>query len=290
MTGLLVVNSFVTSNKFSEIYNLLLASSKKHGIDLCLLRSGELLHNLKYLRELPFDFVLFWDKDILLAKMLEANGLRVFNRATAIEACDDKALTELALQSAEVTTPLSFSAPLTYEGLGYKDMNFLDKFIELLGFPMIVKENHGSFGQQVYLAHDINELQMIVSRAGAKGLLFQKFVASSFGRDVRINVVGGKVVASMLRYSDTGDFRSNISNGGKMKPFEANAYQCDLAIRACNALGLDFAGVDVLFGENDTPIICEVNSNPHFKSTLDCTGINMADHIMEHIAREAFAK
>ncbi|MBR7089182.1 MAG: hypothetical protein IKI46_01640 [Lachnospiraceae bacterium] len=48
-------------------------------------------------------------------------------------------------------------------------------------------------------------------------------------------------------------------------------------------MGLDFAGVDVLFGK-DGPIICEVNSNPHFKTTLECTGINMAEHIISHIA------
>ena len=49
---------------------------------------------------------------------------------------------------------------------------------------------------------------------------------------------------------------------------------------------LDFAGVDVLFGENNTPIICEVNSNPHFKSTYDCTGIDLAEHIFDMIIKD----
>ena len=67
-----------------------------------------------------------------------------------------------------------------------------------------------------------------------------------------------------------------------MKSFTATKEQEDLAIAATKALGLDFAGVDVLFGK-EGPIICEVNSNPHFKTTLECTGINMAEHIIRYI-------
>ena len=87
----------------------------------------------------------------------------------------------------------------------------------------------------------------------------------------------------MYRYNDN-DFRSNITNGGSMKKYDANPAQAEIAVKACEAIGLDFAGVDVLFGE-DGPIICEVNSNPHFKTTLECTGINMAEHIMAHILK-----
>ena len=113
--------------------------------------------------------------------------------------------------------------------------------------------------------------------------IMQEYIAVSGGRDVRINVVGGRVVASMYRYNDN-DFRSNITNGGSMKKYDADPAQAEIAVKACEAIGLDFAGVDVLFGE-DGPIICEVNSNPHFKTTLECTGINMAEHIMAHILK-----
>ena len=57
----------------------------------------------------------------------------------------------------------------------------------------------------------------------------------------------------------------------------------EAAIKATEAIGLDFAGVDVLFGK-DGPIVCEVNSNPHFKSSLECTGVDMSEKIMEYVA------
>ena len=86
----------------------------------------------------------------------------------------------------------------------------------------------------------------------------------------------------MYRYNDN-DFRANITNGGSMKPFAPTPEMADMAVSACKALDLDFAGVDILFGEDDTPILCEVNSNAHFKNLYDCTGINTADAIMRHI-------
>ena len=57
------------------------------------------------------------------------------------------------------------------------------------------------------------------------------------------------------------------------------------AITASKVIGLDFAGVDVLFGKNG-PIVCEVNSNPHFKSSLECTGVDMSEEIMSYIAEQ----
>ena len=86
----------------------------------------------------------------------------------------------------------------------------------------------------------------------------------------------------MLRYNKD-DFRSNISNGGAGSKYEPKPSYIELAEKASKALGLDFAGVDVLFGENDEPIICEINSNPQFKSTLDATGVNLAEHIASYI-------
>ena len=82
------------------------------------------------------------------------------------------------------------------------------------------------------------------------------------------------------------DFRSNITNGGSAFAYIPSEEECGIAVSACKAVRLDFAGVDVLFGKNGQPYICEINSNPHFKSTYDATGINLADYIMEYIGEQ----
>ena len=119
---------------------------------------------------------------------------------------------------------------------------------------------------------------------GDRPYLIQQYIQTSQGRDVRVEVVGGRVIAAMLR-TNPSDYRSNITNGGTAQPYTVNMQQAQLAIDACRALGLDFGGVDILFGPNEMPILCEVNSNAHFKNLYDCTGVNAAEDIMEYIQK-----
>jgi len=290
MTGYLVVNEFLQTNKFNEIHAWLLEAAEKQNIQMILKTNAELMVDLaKAQREnvkREVDFVLFWDKDVRLAAYLEQLGYPVFNSSQAIATCDDKSLTHLKLQLAGIPMPRTILAPMTYANIGYTNLNFLQEVMVRIGFPMVIKECFGSFGQQVYLVENQQELEKKVKELGAKPILFQEFIATSFGKDIRLQVVGGKVIACMYRYSENGDFRANLSIGGKMKSYSPTKEQCELALRSCDILGLDFAGVDLLFDEKDTPIVCEVNSNAHFRNIFDCTGVNAADAIMEHIIKK----
>ncbi len=286
MTGLLIVNHFLGSEKFADIYDRLRAAAEAHGVKLQLMTNRALLHAEGEPLPLPFhpDFVLFWDKDVALARELEAAGLSVFNNAAAIEACDDKALMARKLRSFPM--PKTIVAPMTFANIGYTDLSFLDEVGEKLSFPLVIKECRGSFGRQVYLAKNREELYDKVKSLGGTPLIFQELIKESFGRDIRVNVVGGKVLCAMVRSSTNGDFRSNITLGGTAHSYSVNEDEAELAISAVKSLGLDFAGVDLLFGKDNEPVLCEVNSNAHFKSTLDYTGVDMADAIISHIIRK----
>ena len=283
MRGWLVVNGFLQSNKFGELYAYLQNAAAGEGIELSVKTSTELFSALdeEFFGEEKPDFVLFWDKDYTLAKRLEQAGIPLFNNAEAVRICDDKALTAVALQG-KVRMPKTMLAPKTFEGIGYGDGGFLQAAIERLGFPMVVKEACGSFGKQVYLVENEAELKALVAGFGYKPFLLQEFVASSKGRDVRVNVVGDRVFCAILR-ENTEDFRSNITGGGTGTAYVPTKAQEALALAACRAIGLDFAGVDILFGEDGEPLLCEVNSNPHFKSTYDCTGLDMSVAIMRYV-------
>lgn len=285
--GLLVVNAFLKSNKFDELYRLLLEAARGEGMELEVQTNAEVVSQLALGRFSPqrFQFCIFWDKDVELAMQLETMGLRLFNRAQSILDCDDKGLTYLRLREAGVPMPETVLAPKTFPNVGYTDLSFLDGIGDALGFPTILKERFGSFGMQVYLCRDREELSRKVQELAGTPLLFQKPVMESLGRDIRLNVVGGRVVASILRESVNGDFRSNLTIGGRMRPYQPTLAEEELALRAVRELGLDFAGVDVLFGK-DGPLLCEVNSNAHFKTTLQCTGVNMASEVMRHIAAQ----
>ena len=220
MTGWLVVNEFLHSNKFNEIHQWLSDAGMKQGINLRLKTNSELLIDLPENKlEEAVDFVLFWDKDVRLAKYLEQLDYPVFNSSNAIGICDDKSLTHFTLMNKGIKMPRTIIAPKTFDNIGYINLEFAKEAGERLGYPLVLKECFGSFGQQVYLINDLEELENKIKELGSRPILLQEYISSSFGRDVRIQVVGSKVVASMYRHSDNGDFRANLSIGGKMKKY-----------------------------------------------------------------------
>ena len=281
MKAWLIINSFMDNQKFINLYELLLTAFKKQNVSLEIKKASDISLEVGQNIQNKPDFAIFWDKDIYLAERLEKEGVRLFNSSRAVLLCDNKILMYQELVNKGIRIPRTFIAPKTFEGLNCSRRDFLKNVIKEIGFPIVVKEAYGSFGEQVYLANDIDSLNKIVDQIGYKDFLMQEFIASSKGKDIRVNVVGNKAIVSMLRENDN-DFRSNISSGGHGVKYEPNPEYLDLAVKAAQALGLDFAGVDVLFGE-DGPIICEVNSNPQFASTLKATGVNLADYIVEYI-------
>lgn len=291
MYAWLVVNGFIHSEKFRQIFEQLVQAAQKRGCLLEIKTNTQLLPELVIGKQMVLpgrrpEFVIFWDKDIRLARLLEKMGLRLFNSAGSIEICDDKAAAFLELMNKNIRMPGTVIAPKTFQAQGFPQLDFLPDIERQLGYPMIVKECYGSFGQQVWLVQNRNELLKQLGFIKNRPCLFQEYVQSSRGHDIRIQMVGRKAVAAMHRYNDN-DFRANITNGGSMEPYEPDAAQLLMAQAVMQAIGLDFAGVDILFGENKEPVLCEVNSNAHFVNISKCTGIDVADAIVGYCMKEA---
>ncbi len=288
MRGWLIVNAYVKSEKFEEIFRMLIQAGERRGCEIERYTNEEVWFMAARrgfdLREAAenVDFIIFWDKDVKLAKMLEGQGMRLFNSADSIAVCDDKAKTHIALLNQGIRMPKTYFGPKTFRTDECPGMEYYLDAAEDLGYPCVVKECFGSFGQQVYLAHNKEELISVIRSVFPRNFFLQEYIASSRGRDIRIHVAGNRAAAAMYRYNPS-DFRANLTNGGKMKPYVPNVEQEEMALKVCRILGLDFGGIDILFGEGDEPVFCEANSNAHFKNLYDCTGINAADEIMEHI-------
>ena len=229
------------------------------------------------------DFVLFWDKDIRLATHMENMGFRLFNKASAIAACDDKSATHEILSGHGIAMPDTLTAPFHYQGFPPEgEDDFIRQVEQVCGYPVVVKECFGSFGAQVHLAADREELSALRARLYFKPHICQQYIGSSHGRDVRLQVVGKRVVAAMQRKSLT-DFRANVSAGASMLPFDPPESFRTMAVHATQLLGADFAGVDILFGPSGEPILCEVNSNAHMRNLHTCTGVDVTREITAHI-------
>ena len=288
----IVVNGYLQQEKFSDLALFIKESAVRKGISAKIIRNYELLSVIdigkaKLIIDQPLpDFVLFLDKDIHLARQLELLGLPVYNRSEAIDICDSKAKTHQALANHDIPMPKTIFPPFTYEGIDRQNYDAFSRIGQALGYPLVVKEAYGSFGQQVYLIKDEDELIELVKKLKHKPFILQEFIENSRGRDIRINVVGDQVIAAMKRTSEH-DFRANMTNGGQGSPYTPTEAEAELAINAARILGVDFAGVDLLFGE-DGPLLCEVNSNSHLLNIFHCTGINIADAMFDYILKRTF--
>lgn len=279
-----IYNGSLTSDKFADQARLVAEAAKRAGIAASLKKNYEMVMDLSAPLDLP-DFAVLLDKDILLGDFLKSRGVPVYNDPAVIGLCDNKATQYIRLASLGLPMPNTIIAPKVYPNFSIADSGYFERVIETLGFPMIIKEGHGSFGMKVYLIEDEAAFYAKVDELRGVDFVFQEFIHSSKGRDIRVNIVGGEIVAAMYRHSET-DFRANITNGGKASQIELTEAQKQLAIKAADAVGAVFAGVDLLFGADEEPIVCEVNAAAHIRNILNVTGINVADAMIAYILED----
>ncbi len=284
MRGWLIHNHFFFTESFRLQTERLLSAAGSLGDRLDRLTNVQVRSVLVGASPDPVlpDYVLFWDKDFALARELEKRGVPVFNPADAIRLCDSKIDTYLTLTGTGIRMPETVPVPFSFSAVDWNDMPFTDEAAGFLDYPLVVKAACGSFGQQVWLVNNRVELVARLNALSPEPALLQRYIRFSKGRDRRLYVIDGKVAAAMTRISDT-DFRANIALGGRGEVCEPTAEETEVALAACERLGLLFGGVDLLFGEDGRPYLCEVNSNAHIRNLSDLSGVDLAAEILKAV-------
>lgn len=278
-----IVANLGLGEKFTDHATLHLVAAKRYFDDVALIGSETFLQEIDN-SLLADKVVVFLDKDVALAALLEAKGARVVNSSSAITICDDKRLTGVFLTKARVPVPRTVLLPALYPKQPL-ETDTRKGLIAALGLPFVIKEAKGSFGSQVYLIETAEDLDAVAQTLADRHLLAQEFVTSSYGTDLRLQVVGDDVVAAMRRHNEL-DFRANLSNGGSGTPHTPTTREVELAIKACRAVGAVSAGVDLLVDEHgEGSLVCEVNSNAHIRRLSSITEIDCAAKLMEFLAR-----
>ncbi|MCL2025076.1 MAG: RimK family alpha-L-glutamate ligase [Coriobacteriia bacterium] len=292
MNGWFVVNASLPSDTFIETEQALKAAAEKHDIWLEQKTNETLLafwggapRTSFFKRENIPDFVIFWDKDVRLAAYLEQYGVRVYNSARAIELCDDKSLMYQCLAEHSIAIPKTVIAPQVYAAGKSSEWMWLESVIEELGFPLVVKECFGSWGEQVYLIDDEFALRDCLTSIDERPLLFQELVVDSFGCDTRIHVVGSHCVSAIRRTSPSNTFLTGRTAGSCVEPYQISCEEEEIALRCIAATGLDFGCVDLFCGDIHKPVVCEVNSNAQFYGAAhNENSVDVATHIIRHIS------
>ena len=212
-----------------------------------------------------------------IIRHLERLGVTLINGSNAIDTVKDKLYTQQVLGESNLPVPktLLVRHPIKLE---WVEKN--------LTFPVIIKTLSGSFGAGVFMAEDKKQFKQLLKMAEitkkSYNIIVQEFIKDSWGKDLRVFVLNGKVVGCMMRQSTDDDFRANITRGGEGIPYQIDDTIDWLGGESSRLLGLDIAGVDLLF-DNGGYKICEVNSSPGFEGMDKFTHTNIAEEIVNFV-------
>ncbi|MCF0114150.1 MAG: hypothetical protein HUJ56_02270, partial [Erysipelotrichaceae bacterium] len=157
-----------------------------------------------------------------------------------------------------------------------------DEVVKEVGIPFVAKGLYGSQGSEVELIHNRDDFEVFLGRF--KECLAQEYISNSCGRDARLMVIKGVVVAGMER-SNAHDFRANFARGGSVRKIEIDEAMRDIARVVYELTGVAVFGLDLLYGQEGY-LFCELNVTPGIEGMEKATGVNVAGLIMEMILEE----
>lgn len=214
---------------------------------------------------------------LAVVRHLERLGVYCVNSSHSIEVVKDKLFAQQILAEKNLPTPDTMLVKFPV------NVALVEKQI---GFPVVVKTLSGSQGSGVFLSKSPGEfddlMQLIEATSPKANIILQQFVKASHGRDLRVFTIGGRAIACMERNSNGENFKANVSAGGVGKLYPITPEIEWLATQTANVLGLDVAGIDLLFDQEHFKI-CEANSSPGFEGLESAVDIDVPREIFHFI-------
>ncbi len=218
-----------------------------------------------------------------LIKQFEFTGIKIINNYTATMRAKNK------LRTIQMLTKNKIPIPKTYV---LNSSEHLEEVIKDIGsFPIIIKALAGSHGSGVSIVESKRGLKslldLLTNSGNSEPIMIQEYIKESSGKDIRVFIVGKRIVGAMERIATKkGEFRSNFHLGGRVRVAEMSRKEKDIAFAAIRACGLDIAGVDIL-RTNKGPKVLEVNSNPGLEGITEATGRDIAGEIIKYTVQKA---
>lgn len=207
---------------------------------------------------------------------LSERGIRVVNPARAIERTVDKFWTSALLEQCGLPTPETIVCESAEEAMAaFRAMG-----------DVIVKPLFGSMGLgMVRVADEEMAYRVVQTIETIRGVFYLQRTIEHDGRDVRVFVLGGRVLAAIERRAQ--GWRTNIARGAVGRPIALSEEWAGMALRAAAAVGAEYAGVDLLPARDGRVYVLEVNGVPGWEGLQQATGIDVAGALVDHIAASA---
>ncbi|MBI2268701.1 MAG: RimK family alpha-L-glutamate ligase [Candidatus Blackburnbacteria bacterium] len=167
-------------------------------------------------------------------------------------------------------------------GISFSSEEAID--FQKISFPIIAKTSFGSSGRGVFKLNNEKEFMDLVEERGVSNLIFQKFLTTR--QDYRVIVIGGQALPQAMRKTaQEGEFLTNFARGGKVEGVPLTEELKSLAEKTAEALQTDYAGVDVMYDEENNPYVLEINRGAQFQGFEQSTGINVAEEIVKYLEK-----
>ena len=212
----------------------------------------------------------------VIVKEFELNNVLSTSTSSGIIVSQNKVQTLQVLSDYKIPIP---------ETIFSVNPNDISNQINLIGgAPVIIKLHEGTQGKGVMLAESNQSAKSIIDTMYSidKRILIQEFIKESKSEDIRVFVIGDKVVAAMKRTGMKNDFRSNIHLGGKGNVVSLTKEEEKIAIDAARYLKIAIAGVDLIRSKRGV-LVLEVNSTPGLQGIEEATKVNVAEEIIKYI-------
>jgi tetrahydromethanopterin:alpha-L-glutamate ligase len=209
-----------------------------------------------------------------LVRLVEASGIPVMNSSDAIQNAANKFYSFYLFRRAGLPIPRTIVTA---------ELDVAIKAVETFG-TALAKPTFGSQGKGIVKLESSQPdvRARLAALQKERGMLYlQEFVPNP-GRDIRVFVVGDGALAAIYRVSSAGAYVSNLSQGGTPVACNITEEIRDIAVRAAQAIGADFAGVDLLEGA-DGMVVLEINGTPSGKGINRACGIDVTETIVDRL-------
>jgi RimK family alpha-L-glutamate ligase len=220
------------------------------------------------------DYAICRNIDGIFTKQLELLGVKVFNNSFISDICNHKAKTHQYLAR--------FNIPML-DTYFFKKDEFVPENLNLK-YPLVIKEVDGRGGKQVYKAEGPEELKKLIESLNCRDIIVQS-LGEVPGRDVRVFVVGKRIVAAILRRSDV-DFRANFSLGGSAGLYKLTEKQEKLVNEIIDKFEFGMVGIDFIFNKNGDFLFNEIEDVVGSRTLSKNSDINIVKIYLEHIKEQ----
>lgn len=245
---------------------------KKYKVDIKLVIVEEIDNLREFIEENEVDFAMNRSRNYLIAKLLEEKGIRVFNNSLVTKIGNNKGETYRFLKDVVPFMPTKYKEEIQISGISDKGFSH----------PFVIKSCEGHGGEEVFLVKNSQEEWDAIKKMGGREYVVQE-CCSDIGRDVRVYIIGNKIVKAVLRTS-TESFKSNYSLGGNVEEYILNDEEKHMVKNITDKIFLDYAGIDFTFHKGHA-VFNEIEDAVGARMLYQVSDIDIVQEYVEYIIK-----